>query len=212
MSTGSELITKVRDIIRDKATPYRCSDSLVLGYLADGITALCRQTHYLVDTTEYISTSDGVPTYKEKERILKVYAARIQGENTLLYPERGASAKLHVSATTGQPTSFSTNIGRRQITFWPVPDDTYIIEQICAVKPDTRIEKDTDSLVEEDHEIGVVNYAAAQCLLVNDIDGINPGAGAELFALWRNFIIDMKQEIYRYRTTEQLVIEHWAGV
>lgn len=212
MALGSELLTQVRELTRDRKVPKRFSDELVLRYLGDGIAILCKQTHMLIDKSVYLSTASGQPTYTEPKRVLKVFACRIKDTNTLLHHHRGLAIHLHVNGATEQPTRFSTEMGRRLITFFPIPDATYIIEQLCAVEPKQRIEKDTESELDAEDETAVINYAASQCLLTNDIDGLNPGAGAELFNSWRSYVVDKKQEIYRYRTTERLVIDHWAGV
>ena len=212
MSTGKQLLTKVRDLTRDRVEPYKFSDDLIIGYLADGITILCKQAHVLVDTNVPLSIVADKATYKEPERVLKIYAIRISGETTILSEHVGDASKLHVASATAEPRKWSTNLGDHLITFTPVPDDAYTLEQLCAVKPKARITKTTDSKLEEDDEAAIVKYAASQCLLVNDIDGINPGTAAELFNIWRMYVIDRRQEIYRYRTNERAVIDYWAGV
>lgn len=212
MSTGAELTTQVRDYTRDRVQPYKLSDPFIIGQLADGISTLCKQTHVLIDPAVPLTLAADVNLVAQASNVLQVYAARIVGDNQVLSQHRGPAAALHVHAASDKPRVWSTNLGPGRILFWPTPDEEYEVEMICAVKPTARITSATDSGLEEDDEAAVVKYALSQCLLVHDIDGLNPGAGSELFEVWRRYVINLRQEIYRYRTGDRMVIEYWAGL
>lgn len=208
---GEELIAEVRTQIKDTVSPYLFSDETILRHLQEAERRMCRDTHVLVSTTETQALSASTPTYTLGDHILRVYASRIQGETKPLNRLRGAAYGLHLSATEDTPTLFSTNVGHKKITFYPVPDTTMTAELICAVMPTTAVAKGVQSSIPDEHQNALIDYASYRCLVTNDADGEQVGTAREFQDAWGEYIRDLKRDIYRYRTDDKLVLQNWTG-
>jgi hypothetical protein len=212
MSTGNELVARVRDIICDRKQPSLWSTELILRYLSEAANKLCSATHLLIDTSYLLGTAADKPTYKLKNHVLRVYAGRIAGENQLLKFLRGSATYWQVRSSSDKPTSFTLDMGHRYVTFNPIPDAVYSIEFICAVRPKEGIQKEQDSGIPEEHDQLLIDYATSRCLLTSDRDGEDSARSIALRELWAQGVRELKQDIYRSRTPDILIAQSWEGM
>ena len=209
--TGDELISDVRSLIQDEVAPYLWADEAILKLLRDAERTMCKQTHVLINTEVPLDVEADTATYTLDRRILRVYASRVAGSRQALGRLRGAAYGVHIMDTLGTPRHFTTNLGDKRVSFYPVPDAEYTIEMLCAVMPGTPVSEDTDSEIPEEHQHALVDYAAYRCLIIPDEDGESTAAAETYKESWLKYLRDLKRELYRYRTGDKLVLTHWTG-
>lgn len=208
---GDELISDVRVLVQDATEPYLWTEDTILKFLREAETLMCKGTHVLVAPDIALDVTAEVSTRTIDARILRVYAARIAGSNRALGRLRGAAYSVAMLDTLATPRHFTTNLGDRYITLYPVPDVAYTLELICAVLPSDPVDYDTDSEIPEEHQTALVDYAAYRCLIIPDEDGESL-VNADIYKeRWGKYVRDLKRDIYRYRTGDSLVLTHWTG-
>lgn len=208
--TGQELLELARVYLSDDTTPYLWSDELILRHLNEAQKVFCEKTHALLDIAVTVSATASTATYNLPQNVLRVYAARISGDNTQLARTRGEAYAMSMLDTLSEPRYFSTSVGDRKLTLYPVPDGTYSIELICAIRPSTVLTEDNSPSIAEEYHENLVDFACYKCLITNDVDGNNTGTAMEFRARWEDFIRDTKRDIYRYRTGDKLVVQNWT--
>lgn len=208
---SNDLIEIVRDYVKDKVAPYLWSDAEILRHLRKAERLMCERTHVLVDPNITFDTVASTVSYTIDSNVLRVYAVRVLANDYPLGRLRGRSTKLYMQATEGEPTVFSSEMSDRNILLYPVPDDVYTMQAICAIHPSAPIGPTTDSELPAEHQEELANYAAYRCLITNDVDGERVGTAGEFQELWETYLRDLKREIYRYRTGDMLVLQNWTG-
>lgn len=210
--TGIELIAVVRDLIKDEVSPYLWSDEAILRYLRKAEREMCEKTHVLIDpAVTFSATNTSPPTFTLDDTVLRVYAVRVVANAYPLNKLRSRAYGIHMQDTEGEPTVWSTDLGHKKVTLYPVPDTTYPMEAICAVNPTDPVAMGVDSELPPEHHEELANYAAYRCLITNDVDGERVGTATEYRDLWGVYLRDLKRDIYRYRTGDKLVMQNWTG-
>lgn len=97
------------------------------------------------------------------------------------------------------------------LTVFPAPDAVDVIEIMCAVTPESLIEKGKEASVPTEHQYILTYYAAYRCLVIPDEDGQSLAVAGEYKDQWGEAVRDLKREIYRFRTADRMLIENWTG-
>jgi hypothetical protein len=209
--TGAQLISLVRELVFDKATPYLWSDEVILVHLRKGEEDFCRRTHALLRYDESVTTVANQSQYDLNNRLLQVYAIRLDGEENLLPPIRGAAYSAVMGSTiTATPRTYKP-VSPRKIALYPTPDDAYDVYYVGAYLPDYDLETYSDPSIDEDHHEALAWYAAFRCLSSNDADGGSIGTAEMLKVDWNQYILGVKRETYRYLNDTKLLLQNWTG-
>lgn len=195
---GTELLDLTRVILRDAKQPGLWPDTTIYQYLTEAQRKMAERTFCVIDSSTYkVTTAAGTRSYTLAEPVLLVTGAQVSGEARPL--RAGFSPNSFFAGTQGIPLRYTLTGGPRKISFDPTPDAVYTINLVTAVRPEDPVADGSELVVPESYHAALAHYAAAKCLLHNDVDGLNVEAVAPLNAIFTEAVRDLKREVYHYR-------------
>lgn len=211
--TGQELLDYLRaDILRDTATPYLWSDSLLYRRLSEAQEIHARRTYSIVDGTQTFDTAVGVHTYALPAGTIFVLSARVNTDSHDLGSFTRRAIPSHLTTNTSKPGVFTVDEATGVLRLYPVPDAVYTVELRVARLPATPIVSYAGPEVPKQYHLDLAEYVAWRCLQDNDVDGSGAKAADRHRADWEMRLSDAKREFYRLQTgANPNATKSWTG-
>lgn len=207
---GYELISAVRREIKDDVKPYLWTDDTILSFLQNAELEFCRETHVLIESNITFDTIVGEAVYAMPSNVLHVYDVFDTTTGTVLTNTRGRMLAPNFSGE-GKPSRYSRSRGNKTVILFPTPDDVYSIQVAAAIRPGVTFTYDTEPAIDEEDHHSLTWYAAARCLMTNDVDGSNVGTADKFGKLWGRYLVERKRNEFSYRTGSSFRLNNWAG-
>lgn len=208
--TGDELISATRRELKDEVTPYLWSDETILLFLQNAELEFCRETHVLIESDITFDTIAGEAVYAMPSNVLHMYDVFDTTTGYVLASARGRMMAPSFNSE-GRPTSYSRSRGNKTVVFYPTPDAVYSMQVAAAVRPSVTFGYDTEPQIDEEDHHSLTWYAAARCLVTNDVDGGNVGTADKFMRLWGRYLVERKRNEFSYRTGSTFRHQSWAG-
>ena len=129
MATAEQLLKELKHVLYESPYDGFWTDSMLLGYLAEGQDRFCEDTGYFVDPNEYtITTEEDVASYPFSSRIIRIMDV-YDGDRALRRFEEQSKASWKNPDLTEYEVNqtrlwgFQTDFAPGYVTIWPVPKD-----------------------------------------------------------------------------------------
>lgn len=211
--TGAELLAYTRtDVLRDAATPYLWSDSLVYRRLSEAQAIHARRTYSIIDETTTLTTEAGVAVYENEATTLFILSATMSTSAADLRNYTRKAIPSHLLTSTGEPRIYTLDEATNKIRLYPVPDAVYTVNLRIARLPATSISSITSPEIQTRYHLDLAEYVAWRCLADNDTDGQADKSSERHRIDWEQRVSDTKRELYRMQLgNNPSVVSSWTG-
>jgi len=129
MPTAEQLLKELKHVLYESPYDGYWTDSMLLGYMAEGQDRFCEDTGYFVDPNEYtITTVIDQQSYAFSSRVIRVMNVYDTGRPLIRYEEKSKDAwqnpeLLEYQAELQRLQGFQTDFAPGYVTLWPIPKD-----------------------------------------------------------------------------------------
>lgn len=197
--TGKQLQDYARKyLLRDDNLPPLWDNALLLQLLNEGQELFCRDTHHsLSATTLDLVAIEGESDVVLPDSVVTVHSLRIAGDTRPLrcYP----TEKLPYSDAEAKPYAYAMDEAQGVVRLYPTPDADYNLVVRAATVPEP-FTASTEPAIPARYHTLLAYYAAAQCLMQNEVDGENTAQAVAYERKWGRGLVEAKREYYLRRT------------
>ena len=214
MTTAGQLLKELKHVLYESPYDGFWTDSMLLGYMAEGQDRFCEDTGYFVDPQTYtITTAVDTQSYPISSRIIRVMDVYDAGRPLRRYEEQSKEGwqnpqLFEYQSNTQRVWGFQTDFAPGYVTLWPIPQDVrtltmrvwrYPLKHLCESGVNTEVE------IPSQFARAIIEYAAFKAYNHHDQELQDMLKASDHFAAYQYYVDRGEESFRRLRGAEMRV-------